>query len=307
MSPLPGGVCDDRLLRDVFAAIQDGVYFTDRERRITFWNQAAERISGYPAGEVLGRRCSDNILIHVDTDGTNLCKGQCPLARAMDGQCELDAKVYLHHRDGHRVPVDVHIVPIVDRTTGAVQGGIEVFSDAVDRQTLIEKIADLERLALLDPLTGVANRRYLESAVETLLDQHHRYGWPFGILFADIDDFKRINDSFSHATGDRVLRVLARTLQENVRSFDTVGRWGGEEFVLLLRNIDGTRLERIGRKMRLLVADAMFWEGERVVQVTLSQGGTMATAEDTPASLIERADRLMYESKRAGKNRLTVG
>ncbi len=305
-TPFPRGVCNEQLFCDLFAAVQDGVYFTDLNRRITFWNRSAERISGYSAAEVLGRSCADNILIHVDGAGNNLCRGSCPLSKSMETRCAAETVVALHHRNGHRVSVQVRTLPIVDGD-GRVTGGIEVFTEAVERQNLVEKIADLERLALLDPLTGVANRRFLESTVETLLDQFHRYHWPFGVLFADIDDFKRINDTFSHATGDRVLKLVAGTLLDNVRSFDSVGRWGGEEFVLLLANIDLPKLERIGQKIRHLVADALFWEEERPVQTTLSLGGTLSQAGDTPATILDRVDRLMYESKRAGKNRLTIG
>jgi len=115
-------------LQHLLDEVNEGIYFTDRQRRITYWNKAAERISGYSRAEVLGQNCSANILIHVDARGRQLCLGGCPLAHALRDGKPRQGDVFLHHRDGHRVPVRVRVFPLLD-AAGHVAGAAELFSD----------------------------------------------------------------------------------------------------------------------------------------------------------------------------------
>lgn len=207
-----------RLLDNLY----DGVYFLDPERRISFWNRGAERITGFSREEVLGKRCAANILEHVDSEGRCLCAtSDCPAWRSMqDGQLR-DCQAFLHHRAGHRVPVRIRTSPLLDADGRAV-GAIEVFSENEAELAASERIGRLEQLALLDPLTGLGNRRHCEAQLQTRLDELRRYGWTFGVLFIDIDHFKQINDEFGHEAGDQVLRMVGRTLSNGVRSFDSI-------------------------------------------------------------------------------------
>jgi diguanylate cyclase (GGDEF)-like protein/PAS domain S-box-containing protein len=291
-----------RLLEEV----AEGVYFTDRERQIIFWNKAAERISGYSHREVVGSQCSDNILIHVDRHGHKLCHGACPLARTLRDCRQRRAEVFLHHRDGHRVPVHVRVFPLLG-DNGEVTGAAELFSDLSEKPALEARLQQLEKMAMLDRLTGVANRRYSETFLQARLEEFRRFRWPLGVIFFDIDDFKRLNDRFSHRVGDIALRMVARTLQHNIRSVDQVGRWGGEEFLVTLRNTDRANLRLIAEKLRMLAGESAFWENGNPVSVTLSGGATLARAGDTTVTLVERADRLMYKSKKSGKNEIRLG
>lgn len=118
----------DTLLGKVLDSIFDGVYITDRSGAILFWNRAAEEITGYAAESVVGRRCSDNILNHIDEKGRLLCGDRCPLMQAIETGEACGAKVYPLHRDGHRFPVQTHIGPIRNEH-GKVIAGIEVFRD----------------------------------------------------------------------------------------------------------------------------------------------------------------------------------
>ena len=119
---------DTDIHRRILDEIQDGVYFLDTDRRITYWNRGAERITGFKSDEVLGRCCSDNILMHVDHAGLQLCKGHCPAARTIaDGSFQED-EVFLHHKQGHRVPVRVRTSPVRDEAGGII-GAVEIFND----------------------------------------------------------------------------------------------------------------------------------------------------------------------------------
>ncbi len=284
--------------------LSDGVYFLDRSRKITYWNKGAERITGYSSQEVLGFCCGDNILMHVNDQGESMCRNHCPAAAAMAERKPRYSEVYLRHKDGHRVPVATRINPIIDGEGNTI-GVVEIFSGNFSKVKLVETIEELKQLALNDSLTELGNRRFGEMKLYAMLNEYRRYGWQFGVLFIDIDHFKSINDALGHDVGDRVLQMVARTLANNVRSFDLVCRWGGEEFVVLITSITLDRLVSIAEKLRALVAESSFMVNGEPVRATVSIGATLVHSEDTEESLVKRADELMYQSKQQGRNRVT--
>jgi diguanylate cyclase (GGDEF)-like protein len=167
------------------------------------------------------------------------------------------------------------------------------------------RIEDLEKLSLLDPLTGVGNRRFCENRIDAHFNRMRRYGWPFGIIFADIDRFKEFNDANGHLAGDRVLTAAAQTMVNGIRASDEVFRWGGEEFIVVVQNVDADRLCATAEKLRRLIETTRIAVDNGSAGFTISVGGTLAAESDTMDSLIERADSLMYESKRKGRNRVS--
>lgn len=292
--------------KQVIDGLSDGLYIVDQNRRIVLWNKAAERISGFSSSEVVGRSCSENILCHVDESGCNLCDSGCPLLATIVEGVVHEGEIFLHHKNGHRVPVFVHITPLSDGR-GRVIGGVETFCDNSSKQVNALRLKELEKLALLDALTQLANRRYLDRELDARLEEMNRYGIPFGVLFMDIDNFKRVNDDFGHETGDRVLRFVAATFNANTRPFDLYGRWGGEEFVGIVRNVSPGNLKHMGQRLRRLVEKSFLVAAGGELRVTISIGATMALPSDTISSLLDRADALMYQAKAAGRNRLIMG
>lgn len=286
--------------------LHEGLYLVDRDRVIQYWNKAAERISGFKADEVVGKSCSENILTHVDGEGCSLCLGECPLAMSIADGDARETEVFLHHKDGHRVPVSVRVSPLKD-PEGEIIGGVELFSDISSEKAIELRIKELEGMALLDNLTRLANRNYLEKELTIRFEEHKRMGIPFGVLFMDIDHFKKFNDTYGHDVGDLVLKFVASTLVKNLRPFDVVGRWGGEEFIGIMRNVTGQTLEQLGDRLRVLVDDSYLMRQDDKLKVTLSIGATVTRNDDTVDSLIKRADTLLYKSKTAGRNRLTLG
>jgi diguanylate cyclase (GGDEF)-like protein/PAS domain S-box-containing protein len=291
--------------REMLDGLADGVYLVDRKRTILFWNRASERISGFPAAEVIGRHCFDNILRHVDEHGNRLCFGLCPLAHTMRDGEPREADVWLHHKDGHRVPVAVRTTPIRD-AEHTIIGAIEFFTDSSRLADTEGRITELEAMALADPLTGIPNRRFLDVALNGRLNEVRRHGRSLGVVFADIDRFKRVNDTYGHDIGDKVLRMIASTLAGNLRTSDLVTRFGGEEFVLLLPDADPASLPALCERLSMLVrTSSIDLDGGEEVTVTISMGATLATAKDDAEGLLHRADQLLYRSKRDGRDRVT--
>lgn len=284
--------------------INDGIYIVDRDRKIIFWNKAAERISGYSKEEVVGRHCHDNVLNHVDSNGVELCIHGCPLHATMETEKANDAEVFLHHKDGHRVPVWIRTSPYYDADGNCV-GGIEFFSDISNKWQYEEHINELKKRAMIDSLTEVANRYYLTQHIESSFEEFRRYNSPFGILFFDIDDFKMFNDSYGHDIGDKVLKLVSRTVSRNLRPFDLFGRWGGEEFLAVIRNCDAQSVLQIAERFKNLIRKTHVRSSGATLNITVSVGATIVQEKDTPGSIIKRADALMYEGKRKGKDQVS--
>ncbi len=295
---------DEPFFRDILENVADGVYFVDRDRRIVSWNRGAERITGFSRDDVVFTSCFEDKLRHVDGEGTALCTGHCPLVGAMQDGAPRTGQVYLHHKLGHRVPVEISVFPLRG-AEGAIVGAVEIFRD-VPSLNEASAIEDLRRMALLDPLTELGNRRYAAMSLASRLHELARYGWPLGVLFLDVDHFKEINDRHGHAIGDDVLRMVARTLRHAARASDFLGRWGGEEFLALLPNATDGEVRAAAERFRTLVESSALRLPSGLVGVTASIGATLARPEDTPESVVQRADALMYRAKREGRNRVVA-
>jgi diguanylate cyclase (GGDEF)-like protein/PAS domain S-box-containing protein len=298
---------NEKFYKTLMDSLLEGIYVIDRDRKITVWNKAAEELTGYKAEEIIGKPCREKVLMHVDDRGKFLCEiRHCPAAKAMTENESFEEELYLHHKDGHRVPVKTRISPIRD-ARGRVIGAIEMFSDNSSALIARQKLEEMQQLALLDPLTDIGNRRYAETNLAVRLNEFNRNGWHFGVLFLDIDHFKEINDLHGHDVGDKVLRMVAKTLSNAVRTVDIVCRWGGEEFVAFISNVKkAEKLYKIADKCRALVESSSLEVGDTTIHATLSIGAAVAKPGDTAGSIIKRVDELMYQSKTNGRNTVTM-
>jgi diguanylate cyclase (GGDEF)-like protein len=169
------------------------------------------------------------------------------------------------------------------------------------------RVSKLEQTIVFDPLTQIGNRKHIEVKINSALQEYQQMRFPFGLLFIDIDHFKAINDVYGHLTGDKVLRAVAKTLRHNLRETDTCGRWGGEEFLVLILDIDKDTLKGIAEILRSLVEQTIITDEKAQPQVTISIGATIVRNGDTLESIIYRADKLMYKSKSDGRNCVSIG
>lgn len=294
--------------KEIIDNLYDGIYFVDRQRIITYWNKGAERITGYTSREVIGRSCRDNILNHVTANGVQLCGTQCPLAACMKDGNPREADVFLHHADGHRMPVLVRAAPLRD-ALGNIIGAVETFSSDRGIETVRQELRDLRHTVQTDKLTGIGNRLFLEGRLRAVIAElQHRTDTGAGLLFMDIDHFKHFNDIHGHEVGDKVLRMVASTLHHGLRRSDVVGRWGGEEFLAIVNTVTSEdELLITAEKIRMLIAFSRLDLATANLTVTVSMGATLFLPTDTPDSIVHRADLLMYQSKQTDRNRVTVG
>jgi diguanylate cyclase (GGDEF)-like protein/PAS domain S-box-containing protein len=292
--------------KEIIDNLYEGVYFVDRDRVITYWNKGAERITGYTAQQAIGAACRENMLNHITAEGVSLCLNNCPLSAVIEDGVPREAEVFVHHADGHCLPVIIRATALRNRM-GEVIGAIESFSNNEAVIDTRRRLSDMHQIAQTDPLTKIGNRLLLEGRLHAAVAEIKHTQTPVGLLFMDIDQFKNVNDTYGHPIGDKVLCMVANTFRDTLRSTDTIGRWGGEEFVAIVYDIfDKMTLFAIAEKLRKLIAASRLDEEGHSVAVTISIGATCLSLNDTPESIIRRADGLMYQSKQAGRNAVTV-
>ena len=292
--------------REILDNLYDGIFFVDTDGRITYWNKGSANLTGYSAADVEGRNYCD-IFKPLDKHGNTLCESSIgPIRMLPESRSVSEIEAYVCHKEGHLLPISIRIAPVreVDRHFVVA---VEIHSSSSPRYAMRQRLEELQEMAMHDPLTGIANRRFVEISLAARLEELRRYGFPFALLFTDVDNFKPINDTYGHTVGDRILKMIGATLAHSLRSFDVIGRWGGEEFVTLLVNIQPEDLFILSDRLRRLVEKSMLTiENGETIGVTVSIGATVARVGDTIETLVERADKLMFESKRRGRNQVSI-
>ncbi|MCX7974789.1 MAG: diguanylate cyclase [Candidatus Aminicenantes bacterium] len=291
-------------LAEILATSFEGVFFLDKERNILFWNQAAETISGYTNSEVLGRKCSDRILAPIDDQGRALCSELCPLNDLKSEVLKRNLELYIHHRDGYRLPVIMRIRPLKN-LKGEIIGTAHIFIDISPRVSMPPQAEELSRLDLIDPLTSVGNRTFLRIYLQSRLQEMQKFKLSFGVLYIDVDRLAEINDLHGRVAGDRLIAAIARTLQNNLRFIDVLGRWNDDEFMAIITHVDETKLDVVANKLRLLAQNSFILSNGLSVSTSVSIGATMARRRDTIKDIVDRAEKLMLHSKWLGRNRVS--
>jgi diguanylate cyclase (GGDEF)-like protein/PAS domain S-box-containing protein len=278
------------------------VYFTDRNRRIVFWNSGAERITGYLRQEVVGRCCRDNILMHCDHQQIVVCGTCCPLAESIADGHPREASLFLQHKTGHRVPIRIHTMPIRN-ASGAIIGAAESFQ----RQRYLPHPERRDNPQISPyAITGIPEYSFMISELRLRLARLAEGGVSFGALCLQIDHLEELRVNRGHEACETVLHVIANTLQNTIRPGDCLGAWSAGRLLLLLASPTSDSIAHAGERFRGLVScSSVVWWGDPV-PVTISGGGTLANSGDSIESIVRRAERALENSVTLGGNRVTV-
>jgi diguanylate cyclase (GGDEF)-like protein/PAS domain S-box-containing protein len=283
-----------------------GLCIVDSNKNVTLWNKAAERILGFSSKEMVGSSCSDNQLKEVDGNNPYLCGKKCPLSGLFIDGAAREAEVYLYNKNGHQIPVFLRTSARTD-ANGKISCCIEMYSDAINKGANLLRVHELEKQAMFDKLTQLANRYFIERELLIRFQEKKRINVSFGILFIDIDNLKMFNDTYGHSVGDDVLRHVSRILTKSTRAYDFFGRWGGDEIIGVIRNISEQNLGNMCKNLKMMVEQSSFLHTDIKLNATISIGATMMQQGDTIASLIKRADTQLYQSKKQGGNQFSIG
>ncbi len=291
------------LTRTLLDSLHEGVYFVDLDRRIQYWNKGAENISGFTSDEVVGHRCADNILMHIDKDGCSLCRGACPLlATIQDGEPR-ERDIFLHHKEGHRVPVRVSVAQLKDEN-GVVVGGLEAFEDITCQMAALEEAAASEPDALLCPLTGAGSETYSKTMLEQKLEEAEQHSRDLGVLYIVIDGLQALQSEHSQTVHDIIVKMVGQTLIKSMRTCDYLGRWEGDGFLALLPHMNSSDLGLAADQLRIRVQKSSRTMTKGKVGVTISVGMRLRHATDSVASLSFLFQNILGEAGQKYQNHI---
>ncbi|WP_167102124.1 sensor domain-containing diguanylate cyclase [Mycobacterium sp. DL592] len=271
------------------------IWTADPNGLVTYVSPSVERVRGVPVEQAMNQPLEE---IYPPESAASIHDYFVDLHAAIRRGTALPGyrqEVEMYRGDGTTMVAETQVIPHLDEN-GRVVEIIGVTRDVSERKAFE---AELKRLAVTDALTGVWNRRHGEELFNAELRDAHQSGLPLTLLMLDIDHFKSINDRYGHQAGDRVLIEVSRLLQANLPGTDVVSRWGGEEFVILLRGADMDDSLPTAEKIRAQIADTVFAD---VGPVTVSIGVAELKKGEQLDSWLGRADEALYRAKRSGRN-----
>ena len=281
-------------LAAILESVGEGVYGVDSESRITFMNPAALTLLGlHDDKPLLGKIASE--MFHVDSPdmGRDLLKEAYYSGEQLKGW-----ETLFRHQNGKEIPVDCTLYPLTVK--GKQEGSVIAFRDISERKMMEEK---LRWQATHDHLTGLYNRRYFESSLEKEIGSVKRSGIMSAIVYLDLDRFKYVNDTAGHEVGDQLLIDLSQEINKHLRRHDIAARIGGDEFALILKNVDQGMAVKIADEIRSSLSRLRVHHEDKTYHVNASFGvAMMEGAELTAGDLMANADIACHISKRLGRN-----
>lgn len=283
-------------------SLYDGFSVVDSDRRFVVWNRGAERLLGYPAGEVLGRVWTCGMLRQTDANGQALVERDYPLNKAIGEGRGTARQIRVERPDGQWAEVETQAVPLLDRG-GRLHGVAEIYRDlSRTRHRVSSEQRELQLAASRDPLTSLANRSELETQLTDLVSNYtHCSDDTFSLILLDLDFFKEINDAQGHAIGDQVLVDVGKLLQDDLYSGELIGRYGGEEFLILCPDTNLEQATRRAERLRTSVTRTTF-AGLRDQKITASFGVVQVEEGDSDLTLLGRVEQALQQAKEKGRN-----
>jgi len=262
---------------------------TDLEGNITGVSEAFSRICGYSKEELIGK--THNIVKHPDMDGAVYKE----LWETIESDNKWVGEIKNKKKNGEAYWVLAHIDPMFDDNGNKI-GYTSIRQEITDKKRV-------EKLSVTDKLTQLYNRVKIEEIFTIEIAKFHRYNTSFSMILLDIDHFKEVNDIHGHNVGDRILKEISNILKSSVRIEDIVGRWGGEEFIILTSNYSIKGLMSLAEKVRKNIEEYDFTV---IGQKTASFGISILQEGDTQESMIARADKSLYHAKKTGRNKVCL-
>lgn len=287
---------DPEIYRDILDGLQIGVSVLDLQRKIVFWSDGAEQITGYARIDVLGHSCAENVLPHCNQTSCEMCAERCPIASALRNAKPGEAMSFIHHKSGHRTPVRTWAIPLRNKG-GSIIGTIQTFEPEFATAGPDPNDRSMKEHGWLDEITSLPNHAMMQSHLRETLGTFTEIHIPFGIACLEVCDLARFRANYGQGAARSILQVLARTLRNTVWPTDFVGAWGDGQFLAILMGCGEEALQTVGQRMLKLMASATIqWWGEDL-SVAVSIGCSSAEAGDTVESLLKRAQQALGGSR----------
>ncbi|TDT72580.1 PAS domain S-box-containing protein/diguanylate cyclase (GGDEF)-like protein [Hypnocyclicus thermotrophus] len=291
--------------KNILDNISDGVYFVDKNRKILYWNNAAEKITGFTYNDVINSFCYHNILRHVDKSGNELCRNGCPLLESMKTGTFIHADVYMHHKSSYLLPISIKVFPLKNDKNEII-GAIEIFNKQKKINNTTPSPLALKEFLMYDPLTNLPNAKYLYKVINSKLNEIKSIKRNVGILIIDIANFTSIINKHGSDIANQLLKIVAFTLKSNIKTGDIIAHWKNDKFVLIFNLENKEELNKIAIRLKMLSEKTSILIENKNISLSISIGGTYFLTNDNIEKLIDRLNNALIKSKNDKYNKIRI-
>ena len=260
--------------RNILESLLTGVCVIDIQKRIVFWSEGAERITGRLRHEVIGHSCVQEALLHCQQNGCEFCGEECPLSGAIRTARTVESSGFIHHKAGYTIPVRIRAIPVRNQH-GLIIGAVETIDELEQSESPPrEKVL----AGCLDEVTGLASRAQMDSHLGEALTAFSERDAAISVLLFRVEGLQRFRAAFGPAAESSLLRVMAHSLAGEGWRSDIVGRWANDEFLIILNGCNADSLLRVRERLRRMLAnDAIEWWGGAALVARIDWGNNSAT------------------------------
>lgn len=296
---------DPEIYRDILNGLQVGVCVLDLDKRIVFWSDGAEQVTGYTRLEVIGHSCCENVLLHCNQQSCEMCDEKCPIGIALHESRPFEANGFIHHKSGHRIPVHTWAAPLRDKS-GSIIGVIHTFDSQFATNPPDPKEHSLKQRGWLDEVTDLPNLAIMHSHLRETLATYTELHIPFAIMLLEFPDLDQFRSRYGQGAARAILQVLAHTMRNTLWPTDFLGRWNDGRFLAILTGCSEEALYTAAARMLHMLENAtiMWWGEELSVRACLGHAG--AQNGDNLESLLQRAGRSLEEFSNQPVKRATA-
>lgn len=289
---------DWEICRSILESLPTGLCVVDMQRRVVFWSDGAERITGYLRHEVVGRDCLTSILPHCDKIKSQPCPANCPIDSAIRKARGVEGTGFIHHKDGHRLQLLTTAVPI-HNAHGSIIGVVKTFDDHHPPDNPEHREDTLKLSGYLDEVTGLPNhammRSHLRESLATFMELHV----PFAILYVRVEGLDHFRSNFGQRAATSILRAIAQTLEAALWKTDLVGRWSDDRLLAILNGCTEDAIHSVCQRLSGMLADeGIEWWGE-IRSLSVSLGQASALPDDSMEFLLLRAEHSLEQNSLA--------
>ncbi len=280
---------DPEIYREILDGLQIGVSVLDLQRKIVFWSDGAEHISGYARIDVLGHPCTESIFLHCNQQSCKMCVDKCLIESALHEARPVEAMSFIHHKSGHRAPVRTWAAPLRSKT-GSIIGIIVTFESQYALADPDPNERSMQERGWVDEITGLPNQAIMQSHLRETLGSFSGLRIPFGLILLEPRGLDEFRAKYGQEAAHSILRVLAQNLRNTVWPTDYVGSWSDGSFLVILSGCGEDALRAASRRIQKMTATATIaWWGEEL-SVAVDLYNAEAEEGDTVEKLLRRAE-----------------
>jgi diguanylate cyclase (GGDEF)-like protein/PAS domain S-box-containing protein len=289
---------DPAIYRDILDCLQIGVSVLDLQKKIVFWSDGAEKVTGYARIEVLGHSCMENVLRHCNSSSCEMCTSECPFATALHHGRPVGSMGSIQHKLGYWAPVHIWAAPLRDEH-GSIIGIIQTFESDFAIANPDPNDRSMKEHGCLDFATELPNQTMMQSHLRESLALFAELKIPFGVLCIEVQGMQQFRSRYGAGASASSFRALARTLRNSVWPADFVGRWKEDRFLLILSGCDQEALRAVGARMAKIAAKVTIeWWGEELSTMVMFASAS-AKSGDTVESLSRRIEEALQQKRSA--------